>query len=36
VATMGGVAPAATCDGSSMGNKQVVKYKADYIFYKAS
>ena len=36
VATMGGVAPSATCDGGTMGSKQIVKYQADYIFYKAS
>ncbi|MES2974192.1 MAG: DUF3455 domain-containing protein [Pseudomonadota bacterium] len=36
VATMGGVAPASACDGSTMGKKEIVKYQADYIFYKAS
>ena len=35
VATMGGVAPAMPCDASSVGRKQIVKYQADYIFYKA-
>ncbi len=35
VATKGGVAPAMACGASSMGQKQVVKYQADYIFYKA-
>ncbi len=35
VATQGGVAPAAPCAQASAGSKQVVKYKADYIFYKA-
>ncbi|MEO7393159.1 MAG: DUF3455 domain-containing protein [Ramlibacter sp.] len=35
VATQGGVAPAMACDGSSMGSKQIVKYQADYIFYRA-
>jgi hypothetical protein len=35
VATKGGVAPAATCAPTSLGTKQVVKYQADYIFYKA-
>jgi hypothetical protein len=35
VATQGGVAPAAACDASAMGRKQVVKYQADYIFYRA-
>ncbi|PZQ67727.1 MAG: hypothetical protein DI563_21245 [Variovorax paradoxus] len=34
VATQGGVAPAAACAGSNMGQKQVVQYQADYIFYK--
>jgi hypothetical protein len=36
VATQGGVAPAMPCDASSMGKKQVVKYQADYIFWRAS
>ena len=36
VATSGGVTPAAACDASSAGNKQIVRYQADYIFYKAS
>ena len=35
VATMGGVAPAMACDATNMGAKQVVKYQADYIFYRA-
>ena len=35
VATQGGVAPAAPCAAASMGQRQVVKYQADYIFYKA-
>lgn len=35
VATQGGVAPAAACGAGNMGAKQVVKYQADYIFYKA-
>lgn len=35
VATQGGVAPAAACAAGNMGQKQVVKYQADYIFYKA-
>ncbi|MBS0429525.1 MAG: DUF3455 domain-containing protein [Proteobacteria bacterium] len=34
VATQGGVAPAAACAGGNMGQKQVVQYQADYIFYK--
>lgn len=36
VATWGGVAPAAACGASNLGAKQVVKYQADYIFYKAA
>ncbi|MRD47817.1 DUF3455 domain-containing protein [Caenimonas koreensis] len=35
VATMGGVAPAMACGAANMGAKQVVKYQADYIFYRA-
>lgn len=35
VATVGGVAPAALCGATNIGAKQVVKYQADYIFYKA-
>ena len=35
VATLGGVAPAMACDAGTVGSKQIVKYKADYIFYKA-
>ncbi|MDA8454713.1 DUF3455 domain-containing protein [Acidovorax sp. GBBC 3334] len=34
VATKGGVAPAAACAAGNAGQKQVVKYQADYIFYK--
>ena len=34
VNTVGGVAPSATCDASKIGNKQTVKYSADYVFYK--
>jgi hypothetical protein len=34
VNTMGGVAPKATCDASSAGNRQTVGYSADYVFYK--
>ncbi len=36
VATQGGVAPTAACTASNMGAKQIVKYQADYIFYRAS
>ena len=35
VATAGGVAPAMTCAASNLGARQVVRYQADYIFYKA-
>lgn len=36
VAIRGGVAPAMACDAASMGRKQVVKYQADYIFWRAA
>ena len=35
VATNGGVAPAMPCAAGNSGAKQVVQYRADYIFYKA-
>ncbi|WP_048441881.1 DUF3455 domain-containing protein [Caenimonas sp. SL110] len=35
VATQGGVAPAMACTGSNLGTKGIVKYQADYIFYRA-
>jgi len=35
VATQGGVAPSMPCAAGNVGAKQVVKYQADYIFYKA-
>jgi len=35
VATRGGVAPALPCNAGSLGQKQIVTYQADYIFYKA-
>ena len=35
VATKGGVAPTMACAVSNMGQRQVVAYQADYIFYKA-
>ncbi len=35
VATKGGVAPATPCAAGNVGAKQVVKYQADYIFYRA-
>ncbi len=34
VATKGGVAPAVACGTGNIGQKQVVNYQADYIFYK--
>ena len=36
VSTVGGVAPSAACGMGNMGNKVVVPYQADYIFYKAA
>ena len=36
VATKGGVAPATPCNGTAVGKKEIVKYQADYIFYKAA
>jgi hypothetical protein len=36
VATRGGVAPAMACDGSVLGRKEVVRYQADYVFWKAA
>ena len=36
VATQGGVAPASACTASSLGQKQIVKYQADYIFWRAA
>jgi hypothetical protein len=35
VATQGGTAPAAPCAAGNAGQKQVVNYRADYIFWKA-
>ena len=35
VATMGGVAPASACAKANEGANQLVRYTADYIFYKA-
>ncbi len=35
VNTLKGVAPASTCAANNVGSKQIVKYQADYIFYKA-
>ena len=36
VATQSGVAPAAACAAGNVGQKQVVKYQADYIFWRAA
>ena len=36
VALQGGVAPAAACGAANQGERQTVKYQADYIFWKAS
>ena len=36
VATRGGVAPASGCDAAGVGRKEIVKYQADYIFWKAA
>jgi hypothetical protein len=36
VNTVGGVAPAEPCDAANAGSKKLVKYQADYVFYKAS
>jgi hypothetical protein len=35
VNTQGGVAPATPCAAANLSAKQIVKYQADYIFYKA-
>lgn len=35
VATKGGTAPALTCNQAATGQKQIVNYQADYIFWKA-
>jgi hypothetical protein len=36
VALKGGVAPASECSAATKGKKEVVKYQADYIFWKAA
>jgi Protein of unknown function (DUF3455) len=36
VATLGGTAPALACGGGSVGQRQLVNYQADYIFWKAA
>ena len=35
-ATQGGVAPDSPCDSAGVGRKEVVRYQADYIFWKAA
>ena len=35
VATKGGVAPASACSAANLDSKEIVKYQADYIFWKA-
>jgi hypothetical protein len=32
---VGGVAPATLCSPANKGSKEIVKYQADYIFWKA-
>ena len=36
VALKGGVAPATVCSAANKGTKEIVKYQADYIFWKAA
>jgi Protein of unknown function (DUF3455) len=36
VALVGGVAPTSSCEPSTKGQKSIVKYQADYVFWKAS
>jgi hypothetical protein len=36
VETRGGVAPAMPCSAGNVGQKQMVQYQADYIFYTGS
>lgn len=36
VALQGGVAPASACSPANKGERQIVKYQADYIFWKAA
>lgn len=36
VKTLGGVAPASACGAGNLGAKQIVKYQADCIFWKAA
>ena len=36
VATRGGVAPASPCGAGAVGQKQIVSYQADYVFWKSN
>ena len=36
VATRGGVAPSMACTADTQGRKEIVRYQADYIFWKAA
>ena len=36
VALVGGVAPGSVCDASTKGQRSIVRYQADYVFWKAS
>lgn len=36
VATQGGVAPAQACGSEALGRREIVRYQADYIFWKAT
>ena len=36
VALKGGVAPSSACTMANKGSKEIVKYQADYIFWKAA
>nr|WP_246312082.1 DUF3455 domain-containing protein [Aquabacterium terrae] len=36
VATQGGVAPARACGADAVGQREIVRYQADYIFWKAA
>jgi Protein of unknown function (DUF3455) len=36
VATRGGTAPALPCNAGAAGQRQVVSYQADYIFWKSA
>jgi hypothetical protein len=35
VATRGGTAPAAACDAANRGRREIVRYQADYVFWRA-